>query len=110
MKFLTQDDDAVEEGASAASTLPPTKTRKYKPQYGTIVAPDVNSQYHQHIFCVRLDICVDGTNNTVSEVDIVRVPYMVYMHNAYIHSLPQFRRDSSMIHCTVLLEHGLLES
>jgi primary-amine oxidase len=70
-----QDDNVVEEGTSAASTLSQTKTRKYKPQYGVIVAPDVNSQYHQHIFCVRLDMCVDGTSNTVSEVDIVRVPY-----------------------------------
>jgi primary-amine oxidase len=35
------------------------------------VAPGVNAQVHQHMFCARLDIAVDGTKNTVSEVDVV---------------------------------------
>lgn len=42
------------------------------PRYGTIVAPGVNAQAHQHLFCARLDFSVDdpagGKALTVSEV------------------------------------------
>ena len=36
-----------------------------------MVAPGVNAQVHQHMFCARLDVEVDGTNNVVDEVDLV---------------------------------------
>eukprot|EP00190_Bangiopsis_sp_CCMP1999_P001211 CAMPEP_0198738258 /NCGR_PEP_ID=MMETSP1475-20131203/68278_1 /TAXON_ID= ORGANISM="Unidentified sp., Strain CCMP1999" /NCGR_SAMPLE_ID=MMETSP1475 /ASSEMBLY_ACC=CAM_ASM_001111 /LENGTH=654 /DNA_ID=CAMNT_0044502131 /DNA_START=59 /DNA_END=2023 /DNA_ORIENTATION=- len=39
-------------------------------EYGVIVAPGVNAQVHQHMFCVRLDFAVDGLQNTVCEVDV----------------------------------------
>ncbi|MGB7248833.1 MAG: primary-amine oxidase [Phormidesmis sp.] len=41
------------------------------PKYGTLIAPQLNAPIHQHIFNVRLDMCVDGGNNSVYEVDIV---------------------------------------
>ncbi|MEO1396532.1 MAG: primary-amine oxidase [Cyanobacteria bacterium J06634_5] len=41
------------------------------PKYGTLVAPQLNAPIHQHIFNVRLDMCVDGANNSVYEVDMV---------------------------------------
>ncbi|MEM8809463.1 MAG: primary-amine oxidase [Cyanobacteria bacterium P01_G01_bin.38] len=41
------------------------------PKYGTLIAPQLNAPIHQHIFNVRLDMCVDGPNNSVYEVDIV---------------------------------------
>ncbi|MEM6432944.1 MAG: primary-amine oxidase [Cyanobacteria bacterium P01_D01_bin.115] len=41
------------------------------PKYGTLVAPQLNAPIHQHIFNVRLDMQVDGANNSVYEVDIV---------------------------------------
>ena len=41
------------------------------PKYGTLVAPQLCAPIHQHIFNVRLDMCVDGMNNSVYEVDIV---------------------------------------
>ena len=41
-----------------------------EPEFGTLVAPEVNAQIHQHMFCVRLDVCVDGLRNSISEVDI----------------------------------------
>ncbi|MEL6776933.1 MAG: primary-amine oxidase [Cyanobacteria bacterium J06597_16] len=41
------------------------------PKYGTLVAPQLNAPIHQHIFNVRIDMCVDGTNNSVYEVDMV---------------------------------------
>lgn len=46
-----------------------------RPTHGVIVAPGVNSQIHQHMFCARLDMAVDGDKNTVSEIDVVRQPF-----------------------------------
>jgi primary-amine oxidase len=45
-----------------------------KPVYGTEVAPQLNAPYHQHIFNVRLDMSLDGENNSVYEVNSKRVP------------------------------------
>jgi len=45
-----------------------------KPTHGVQVAPGVNSQIHQHMFCARLDMAVAGTKNTVSEIDIIPDP------------------------------------
>ena len=43
-----------------------------EPEYGTLVAPGVNAQHHQHMFCARLDMAVDDHNGggalVVSEV------------------------------------------
>uniref|UniRef100_B8HSD2 Amine oxidase n=1 Tax=Cyanothece sp. (strain PCC 7425 / ATCC 29141) TaxID=395961 RepID=B8HSD2_CYAP4 len=44
------------------------------PQYGTLVAPELNALYHQHFFCIRLDMSVDGENNSVYEVNSEAVP------------------------------------
>ncbi len=40
-----------------------------KPRHGTLVAPGVYAPNHQHIFNVRLDMMVDGLNNSVYEVN-----------------------------------------
>ena len=45
-----------------------------KPKNGTLVAPQVVAHNHQHYFNVRLDMMVDGSNNSVYEVDTVRDP------------------------------------
>ncbi|MBB5936348.1 primary-amine oxidase [Streptomyces zagrosensis] len=42
--------------------------------HGTEIAPGLLAPYHQHLFCARLDVAVDGHHNTVEEVDAVRVP------------------------------------
>ena len=43
-----------------------------EPAYGTLVAPGVNAQHHQHMFAARLDFAVDcssgGAVLAVSEV------------------------------------------
>ncbi|PVF93842.1 amine oxidase catalytic domain-containing protein [Serendipita vermifera] len=39
--------------------------------FGTTVAPQINAHYHQHIFSLRIDPCIDGPTNTVLETDIV---------------------------------------
>jgi primary-amine oxidase len=39
-----------------------------------VVSPGVAGPHHQHLFCMRLDMCVDGPNNAVAEVDVVPDP------------------------------------
>lgn len=43
-----------------------------EPEFGTLVAPGVNAQHHQHMFCARLDMAVDdaqgGAALVVAEV------------------------------------------
>jgi len=39
--------------------------------FGTTVAPQINAQFHQHLFSLRVDPMVDGLNNSVIESDIV---------------------------------------
>ena len=45
-----------------------------KPRYGTLVAPQLDAPNHQHLFCMRLDMEVDGPQNSVVEVDAVGLP------------------------------------
>jgi primary-amine oxidase len=42
--------------------------------YANPVTPELAGPHHQHLFCYRLDMCVDGTANSVYEVDAVPVP------------------------------------
>jgi primary-amine oxidase len=56
-------------GVISNGSLPPGA----RPRYGTLVAPGVYGPNHQHIFCVRLDMTVDGPHNTVVECDSVPV-------------------------------------
>lgn len=44
------------------------------PRFGTMVAPGVYAQLHQHVFNMRLDLDVDGTANRVVELDTVALP------------------------------------
>ena len=45
-----------------------------QPKYGTMVAPQVYAPNHQHFFNVRLDFDLDGTANSVQQVDVVADP------------------------------------
>ncbi|MEC4018579.1 primary-amine oxidase [Streptomyces sp. H27-D2] len=42
--------------------------------HATEVAPGLLAPFHQHLFCARLDMAVDGPANTVEEVDVVPLP------------------------------------
>jgi primary-amine oxidase len=42
--------------------------------HGTLVAPQTLAGYHQHFFCVRLDMAVDGASNSVYEVETEAAP------------------------------------
>ncbi len=44
------------------------------PSHGVMVAPNVNAQIHQHMFCARLDMSVDSHKNSISEVDMYSEP------------------------------------
>ena len=39
-----------------------------RPRHGVLVAPGLNAMVHQHYFSVRLDLDIDGLENTVEEV------------------------------------------
>jgi primary-amine oxidase len=45
-----------------------------EPSHGTVIAPGLAAPHHQHLFCLRLDMDVDGTDNEVYEVDVVADP------------------------------------
>ncbi len=57
-------------GVISSGALAPGET----PDHGNLVAPGLYGPHHQHFFCVRLDMCVDGPGNSVYEVDSVAVP------------------------------------
>lgn len=42
--------------------------------WATKVGPELGAPAHQHMFCARLVLSVDGRRNAVDEVDLVRVP------------------------------------
>ena len=45
-----------------------------RPEYAPLVAPNLASPIHQHLFCFRLDTEIDGETNSVYEVDTVPAP------------------------------------
>jgi primary-amine oxidase len=45
-----------------------------KPKHGTLLAPGLYGPHHQHFFCVRLDMMVDGMDNSVYECNSEAVP------------------------------------
>jgi primary-amine oxidase len=51
------------------AVVPGTRT-----DYANPVTPELAGPNHQHLFNFRLDMCVDGPDNSVYEVDAVRVP------------------------------------
>lgn len=46
-----------------------------RPRHGTLVAPGLYGPHHQHFFCVRLDMAVDGNANSVVQVDSEPLPF-----------------------------------
>jgi primary-amine oxidase len=57
-----------------------------KPKWGALVAPGIFGPNHQHFFNVRMDMAIDGTGNSVYEVDSVPEPDPALNphHNAWI--------------------------
>ncbi len=42
-----------------------------KSPYGSMIAPQLYAPYHQHFFNMRLDVDLDGTANSVYQIDVV---------------------------------------
>lgn len=42
--------------------------------HATEIAPGLFAPVHQHLFCARLDVAIDGDRNSLSEVDVVGIP------------------------------------
>src|SRR5919108_677475 len=57
-------------GVISTGALPPGQ----KPAHGVLVSPGLYGMHHQHFFCVRLDMEVDGEQNRVVEVDSEPIP------------------------------------
>ena len=45
-----------------------------KSQFGAVVAPGIEAHMHQHTFSFRFDMCVDGPENSVHEVEFEAAP------------------------------------
>ncbi len=45
-----------------------------RPEFGAMLAPNLGGIYHQHVFCVRLDVGLDGGTNRVVESHSEAVP------------------------------------
>ena len=49
-------------------------TAKDDTRYGTLLAPNIVGTTHQHIYNFRLDLDIDGENNSLTEIDPVVLP------------------------------------
>ncbi len=83
-----------------------------EPAYGRLVAPQVDAPVHQHVFCFRFDMAVDGERNAVSEVNFAAEP--VGAANPLRQRRPH-RRDAAEVGAGGAAHHGprrraLLES
>jgi primary-amine oxidase len=46
------------------------------PEHATQIGPELFAPYHQHLFCIRLDLDVDGADGqTVEEVELAAAPF-----------------------------------
>jgi primary-amine oxidase len=41
------------------------------PKNGAMIAPNLFAPIHQHFFCIRMDLALDGVNNSVYEVNVL---------------------------------------
>ncbi len=64
-------DGAVELEVRLTGIVQPFAFEGDPPDNTVVVAPGVAAAHHQHLFCVRLDLDVDGSPNSVYEVDVV---------------------------------------
>ncbi|MHB2000762.1 MAG: primary-amine oxidase [Solirubrobacteraceae bacterium] len=72
--YLHQDGTIASEVKATGIVATQTLADGERPAYGTAIAPNLGGIYHQHVFCVRLDVEVDGPRNTVFEVNTEPVP------------------------------------
>ena len=66
--------DGTIELEAKATGIPFTSAYRQDSPYASEVAPGLGAPYHQHLFCARLDMTVDGVRNAVDELDIRPLP------------------------------------
>ena len=66
-------------------------------EWASEVAPGLGAPYHQHLFCARLDMMIDGVTNAVEEIDVRREPVASRnpQGNAFIRSITRLTRESN---------------
>ena len=57
-------------GVPVAAAHPPGE----RPTHGALVASGLSAPHHQHLFCFRLDLDIDGVENSIEEVELVTDP------------------------------------
>jgi primary-amine oxidase len=65
-------------------------------EWASEVAPGLGAPYHQHLFCARLDMTIDGVTNAVEEIDVRREPVGPRnpQGNAFARSVTRLTRES----------------
>ncbi len=74
-------------GILLAKGVPDVRMNENSPfgqKYGSLVSPNIIAPNHQHFFCFRLDLDIDGTANTVSEMEMWSPPEEENMHGSAI--------------------------
>lgn len=59
-------------GCNGTGLMPPGESES---GFAEMIAPDHKAMIHQHVFNCRLDVEVDGVENSVQQVDLETVPY-----------------------------------
>lgn len=67
-------DGTIEFEAKATGIVFTVATPGANYPYASEIAPGLSAPFHQHLFCARLDMMIDGENNRVDELDVVRLP------------------------------------
>ncbi|GAA1279169.1 primary-amine oxidase [Pseudonocardia aurantiaca] len=67
-------DGTIECEAKLTGILFPSAYPEEGSRFASEVARGVGAPYHQHLFCARLDMTVDGVENSVVEIDVERLP------------------------------------
>lgn len=68
--------------------------------YGRLVAPNIDAVYHQHFFCFRLDLDVDGAGkNSVMEMNTETAPADAANpeHNAFVMKETMFHTEGEAV-------------
>lgn len=73
-RFYQDGNIECEVRATGIMVTTPIPEGETPPPYGTVVDKNTYAPYHQHFLVARLDLDVDGENNTVFEVDSVAPP------------------------------------
>jgi primary-amine oxidase len=94
--YLYQDGAIEHESKLTGIVLTGALEEGEEPRHGTLVAPRLQAMHHQHFFCARLDLDVDGASNTVSELHTEPVPAGAdnASGNAFVQVEVPLRRES----------------